>query len=294
VDNLKCASKGKAYNNLIFAPCMSDDKFIDVKRLIQSKNPRLAKWLPGFVINYLKKILHQDEINEFLRVHKNVYNADFCKEVTDYFNITIDVENIEHIPKDGPVILAMNHPLGGMDAMALVTALKGHREDLKFIVNDLLMNLHNLRDLFVGVNKHGKNELSTRQQIMELFESSEAVCIFPAGLVSRKSNGLVRDLDWKKTFVTYSKKYDQPVIPIFINGELSNFFYRLANFRKFIGIKANIEMLYLANELFKQRNKTMKFVVGEPIWPKDVDQNMSERDLAQYYKSKVYELATKK
>lgn len=273
---------------------MSNDKFIDVKGLIESKNPRLAKWLPGFVINYLKKILHQDEINAFIAEHKEVYNADFCKAVIDYFNITINIENIERIPKEGPIIIAMNHPLGGMDAMTLITALQGHREDLKFIVNDLLMNLHNLRDLFVGVNKHGKNEVSTRQQIMELFESDEAVCIFPAGLVSRKKNGLVRDLDWKKTFVTYSKKYNQPVIPTFIDGELSNFFYRLANFRKFLGIKVNIEMLYLANELFKQRDKTMTLTVGEPIWPKDVDLEMPERDLAQYYKSKVYELARKK
>lgn len=273
---------------------MNKDKFIDVKGLIESKNPRLVKWLPGFVLNYLKRILHQDEINAFISEHKEVYNADFCEAVIDYFNITINVQNIEQIPKEGPIIIAMNHPLGGMDAITLITALKGHREDLKFIVNDLLMNLHNLRDLFVGVNKHGKNEVSTRQQIMELFESEEAVCIFPAGLVSRKKNGLVRDLDWKKTFVTYSKKYDQPVIPIFIDGELSNFFYRLANFRKAIGIKVNIEMLYLANELFKQRNKTMNLIVGQPIWPKDLDQSLSERDLAQFYKSKVYELARKK
>ena len=294
MDNLGQVQKFKAIINLIFVLVMNNDKFIDVKGLIESKNPRLAKWLPGFVINYLKRILHQDEINAFIAEHKEVYNADFCKAVIDYFNITINIENIERIPKEGPIIIAMNHPLGGMDAMTLITALQGHREDLKFIVNDLLMNLHNLRDLFVGVNKHGKNEVSTRQQIMELFESDEAVCIFPAGLVSRKKNGLVRDLDWKKTFVTYSKKYNQPVIPIFIDGELSNFFYRLANFRKFLGIKVNIEMLYLANELFKQRDKTMTLTVGEPIWPKDVDLEMPERDLAQYYKSKVYELARKK
>jgi putative hemolysin len=294
VDNSDLIENLQEDNNLIFAGIMIEEKFIDVKRLIESKNPRLAKWLPGFLISYLKRILHQDEINEFISNHKDVYNADFCKAVIDYFNITINVQNIERIPKDGSVIIAMNHPLGGMDAMALVSALKGHREDLKFIVNDLLMNMHNLRDLFVGVNKHGKNEVSTRQQIMELFESDEAVCIFPAGLVSRKQNGLVRDLDWKKTFVTYSKKYNQPVIPIFIDGELSNFFYRLANFRKFIGINVNIEMLYLANELFKQRDKTMNLIVGEPILPADVDQQMSERDLAQYYKSKVYELTSKK
>lgn len=273
---------------------MNEDKFIDIKRLIASKSPKLAKWLPGFVVRYLKRILHENEINDFISSHKEVYNADFCRDVIDYFNIKIEVVGLENIPKEGSIVITMNHPLGGMDAMALVTALQGHREDLKFIVNDLLMNLKNLSDLFVGVNKHGKNELSTRQQIMELFESDEAVCIFPAGMVSRKIDGVVRDLDWKKTFVTYSKKYDQPVIPVFIDGELSNFFYRLANFRKAIGIKANIEMLYLADELFKQRNKTMTLTIGKPILPKDMDLNKSERDLAQEYKAKVYELSSPK
>lgn len=280
-------------NICTFASSMSEEKFIDIKRLIASKSPRLAKWLPGFIINYLKRILHQDEINAFIASHKEVYDAEFCQAVIDYFNIKIEVRGIENIPKQGPVIIAMNHPLGGMDALALVSALKEHRTDLKFIVNDLLMNLTNLRGLFVGVNKHGKNDLSVRQQVMEAFESNEVICIFPAGLVSRKIEGKVRDLDWKKTFVTYAIKYDQPVVPVFIDGELSNFFYRLSNFRKKIGIKANIEMLYLADELFKQRNKTMIFTIGEAVFGHELDINRSERDIAQDFKDKVYALSEK-
>lgn len=279
--------------NLLFLSQMEEPKFIDIRRLIESKNPTLAKWLPGFVINYLKRILHQDEINDFLLKNKEVYDSDFSKAVIDYFNIKIEVIGMEHIPKDSPIIISMNHPLGGMDALAFVTAMKGHREDLRFIVNDLLMNLHNLKNLFVGVNKHGKNEASTRQQISDLFESNEAVCIFPAGLVSRRIKGKVRDLDWKKTFIIYAIKFNQPIIPVFIDGELSNFFYRLSNFRKAIGIKANIEMLYLADELFKQRNKTMRFTIGKPIWPSDLDLSKTERELAQIVREKVYELSEK-
>lgn len=269
---------------------METKKFIDIKRLIASKSPRLAKWIPGFVIRYLKRILHQDEINDFLDKHHDVYNAEFCEEVVKYFNIKIELIGKENIPENGPIILAMNHPLGGMDALALVTAIKDRRRDIKFIVNDLLMHLHNLSDLFVGVNKHGKNDQSVRQQIMELFESDEAVCIFPAGLVSRKSKGQIRDLDWKKTFVTYAAKYDQPVVPIFIDGELSPFFYRLSNLRKFLGIKMNIEMLYLSDEMFKQRNKTIRFIVDKPIYIKDLP-SISEREQAQMIKAKVYELS---
>jgi putative hemolysin len=272
---------------------MEQKKFIDVQGLISSKSPRLAKWIPGFVIRYLKRILHQDEINAFLEKHHDRKNADFCEEVVKYFNIQINLVGKENIPTEGPIILAMNHPLGGMDALALVTAIKDQRTDIKFIVNDLLMHLHNLSDLFVGVNKHGKNDQSVRQQIMELFESSEAVCIFPAGLVSRKVKGEIRDLDWKKTFVTYATKYDQAVIPVYIDGQLSPFFYRLSRLRKFLGIKLNLEMLYLSDEMFKQRDKTIRFVIGKPLYIKDLP-TISEREQAQLVKAKVYELAAEK
>ena len=268
---------------------MTKDKFIDIKRLIASKNPRLAKWIPGFVIRYLKRILHEDEINNFLLQHKDKHNSDFCREVVDYFNIKIELTGAENIPNEGPVILAMNHPLGGMDAMVLVSALQDKRKDLKFIVNDLLMNLPNLRDLFVGVNKHGKNDLSLREQMNDLFSSEKAVCIFPAGLVSRRIKGEVQDLEWKKTFITYARRNGQPVVPVYIDGQLSPFFYRLANFRKFIGIKANIEMLYLSDELFLQRNKTIRFVIGEALTVSSMGAG-GDKELASKMRAKVYEL----
>ena len=271
---------------------MEEGKIIDVKRLIASKSPRLAKWLPGFVIRYLKRILHEEELNVFLNRTKEVKNIDFCDASAEFLHMKVKLIGLENIPKEGPVILVMNHPFGGLDALALVSVLRGHREDLKFIVNDILMNLTNLADLFVGVNKHGKTEKSTRQQIMDVFESPHAVCVFPAGLVSRKSHGVVRDLEWKKTFVTYAKKLNQPIIPIYIDGKLSNFFYRLSNFRKFLGIKANIEMIFLVHELFKLRGTTVTLTVGESIQPETLNTKQSEKDLAQEIKAKVYELST--
>lgn len=269
---------------------MEEEKFIDIQKLIASKSPKLSKWLPRFVINYLKRILHQDQINAFIAKNKDVYNQEFCHNVMEYLDIKVIVNGIEKIPQNGKVIMSMNHPLGGMDAIALVSALANHRTDIKFIVNDLLMNLTNLTDLFVGVNKHGKNEKSTRQQITELFESDQMVCIFPAGLVSRRVNGKVRDLDWKKTFVTYAKKNEHVVIPVHIDGELSTFFYNLSNIRTKLGIKLNLEMLYLSDELFKQKGKTITFTIGDPIDIETLDLTKSEQELAQDIKSKVYEL----
>ncbi|GAB5418096.1 MAG: 1-acyl-sn-glycerol-3-phosphate acyltransferase [Crocinitomicaceae bacterium] len=273
---------------------MNDKAFIDIEKLIASKNPKLLKRMPRAIIRYLKYILHQQEINAFIEDHQHLKNAEWCQAVVDYLDITYHVKHLDRIPKDGKIVLAMNHPLGGMDAMILVSALQNHRKDLKFIVNDLLMNLEQMKDMFVGVNKvrksQNKNNPSVRILIQELFQSEEAVCIFPAGLVSRKQKGEVMDLAWKKTFVTYSKEFDRTIIPIYIDGRLSEFFYRLSNFRKAIGIKTNIEMLYLANELFKQHERHFRFIVGEPIRATELDPAIDDKEMAQQIKEKVYDL----
>lgn len=269
---------------------MKKDKFIDIKNLIGSKNPKLLKWLPNFIVRYLQRILHEDEINDVIKSNLDKHNEEFCQSVINYFNIKLTIEGIENIPKQGGVTLAMNHPLGGMDALALVCALKEHRTDLKFIVNDILLHLESMKGMFIGVNKHGKNSNTNLLKIDEIFSTGSAVCIFPAGLVSRKIDGKVRDLPWKKTFVSLSLKHNQPIIPIYIDGELSTFFYRLANFRKKIGIKANIEMFYLADELFKQKNKTMKIIIGKPIMPIEIDKSKSHTKWAIWIQDKVYSL----
>ena len=272
---------------------MEQEKFIDISRLIKSKNPKLLKWLPRFVLSYLKRILHQKEINTFLQKNKNKKNLEFSDEVIKYFNIKVSVSGIDQIPKSGPVILVMNHPLGGMDGIAFISGIMRHRPDLKFIVNDLLMNIENLKDLFIGVNKHGKNNVSVRSQLKNAFGENHAICIFPAGLVSRKINGTIQDLEWKKTFVTYAREFNRIVIPIYIDGSLSPFFYNLHRFRKFLRIKANIEMLYLSNELFKQRDQTIGFHIGQPIEGNKFHMELNEYKAAQEYKKRVYAIKDK-
>jgi putative hemolysin len=271
-----------------------EDKFIDIEKLIGSKNPRLLKALPAFLLNYLKKTIHQEEINQILVENKNKLDYDFCHDIIDRFNITVNVHNQDNIVTEGGCIFVVNHPLGGMDAMAIVHAIQEYRTDVKFIVNDILMHLKNLNGLFVGVNKHGVNSKKSLQVVNELFASDKAVFVFPAGLVSRKKNGIVSDLTWKKTFVTRARKFDKKIIPVYLEGELTNFFYRLSNFRTAIGIKANIEMLYLAQELFKQKNKTIDIVFGEPILPNDLKDGKSDQEWADKIKETVYSLKAAK
>jgi len=174
--------------------------------------------------------------------------------------------------------------------MSLVTAIDGTRSDVTFIVNDLLMNIDNLHGIFIGVNKHGRNVTNQLQIVEKLFASDKAVFVFRAGLVSRKIDGVVKDLEWKKTFITRARKYNKPVIPVYTDGSLTNFFYRLSNLRTKAGIKANIEMLYLADEMYRQKGKKMKIVFGKPIPASTFDSSNSDAHWANWVKDKVYSL----
>jgi len=263
---------------------------IDVEQLISSKNPKLLKWLPRFVVSYLKRIIHQDEVNDFIQRNRNKKNQEFCATVVTEFELDITIANLERIPKTGPATVVMNHPLGGMDAIAFVHALADYRTDIKFVVNDLLLNLEGMKEMFVGVNKYGANSLVSKKKVSELFDTDQLICIFPAGLVSRRKGGKVVDLEWKKTFLTMSRKAKRPIIPVYIDGKLSRFFYRFSNIRTFLGIKINLEMLYLVDELFKQRKQKISFIVGEPVEIDFFDKSKSDKKWAEWMKQTVYQL----
>lgn len=266
-------------------------KFIDLEKIIADKNPKLLKRLPTFLINYLKKIIWQDEVNRIIADNEGVSGVQFCRNVIKEFNITTIIEGIENAPKAGGVTFASNHPLGGMDALAFIDKFSYHRTDIKFIANDILLNLKPMQDIFVGVNKMGTTAVPSLKNVDAVLANNESVVIFPAGLVSRRKKGVVKDLEWKKTFVTRARKHNVPIVPVIIDGKLSNFFYNLSNFREKLGIKANIEMLYLVNELFKQKNTTIKIIFGKPIYPDELEQNlMKDRAWAQKIKEIAYAL----
>lgn len=273
---------------------MAEEKFVDVAKLIQEKNPKLYRRLPRFVISWLKRIIHEDEVNAFMLEHKDKKNIEFCDEVMRYFNIDVELFGVENIPKTGGVVFASNHPLGGFDAIALVSQLKGVREDIKFIVNDLLMSITNISDLFVGVNKHGASSIESRNKVNELFASDKAVFIFPAGLVSRQNHGEIMDPEWKKTFVLLSKKNEKPIVPVFIRGRLSNRFYRLSRWRQRLGIKMNIEMLFLSDELFRQRNSRIEITFGAPIMPDFFTSDKNDAAWAAYLRELVHNMGREK
>lgn len=269
-------------------------KFIQIREVIRKKSPKLAKWIPGLLISYFERVIHEDEINDIMTRFRDLYGLDFIDALIDDLGVKVVLEGAENIPVGDSVIFASNHPLGGLDGIAIMQAIGRHRRDVKFLVNDILMNVRNLEPLFVPVNKVGGQAKSGIIAIDQAYASDNALLVFPAGLVSRKMGGKISDLEWKKSFISKAKKYKRDVVPVFIDGKNSNFFYNLARLRQKLGLKVNIEMLYLPDEMFSQRNHTVTIRVGERIPYQEFDRSKSEREWAHHVREIVYRMGDKK
>lgn len=263
---------------------------IDLEKIIRNKNPKILKIVPKFILRYIKKIIHQDELNRLLMETKESYGLDFIKDALNHFQIKVISEGSENIPQNGGCIVVCNHPLGGIDGIAVMNEVGKVRPDMKAMVNDLLMNLENLNHMMIPVNKHGKNAIQNIRDIDTVYASGECIIIFPAGLVSRKQHGHVSDLEWKKGFISKALKYKLNIIPVFIEAGNSSFFYNLASFRKKIGIKTNIEMFYLVDEVYKQKGKTIKIKIGKAIPHSLFTKAQTQYEWAQKVKNHVYKL----
>jgi len=266
---------------------------IDIEEIIRSKNPGLAKILPGFILRYIKKILHQDEINAFLEEKKDLYGIDFVNATLDLFKIKYNVIGIENIPANGKFLFVSNHPQGAIDSMCLISTIHKHVGEVRFMVNDILLYLKNFDPIFVPINLYGAQSKEAVKKFDEVFHSPYQILFYPAGLVSRKIKGEVHDPEWKKSFIHLSIKHQHDVIPVYIQAQNSNFFYRLSRFRKFIGIKSNVEMFYLPNEMYKQKGNTLHLVFGKPIPYQSFDKTFSHAYWAQKTQNMVYSLKEK-
>ncbi len=266
------------------------EKFIDVERLFQEKNPGLAKVLPKFVFSYIKRILHQEEINKFLLQNKDSQNVDFLGQVISYFDVTYEIIGASNLPEHPRSVFAANHPLGGLEGIIMTKAIADHYGDARVPVNDILLSIKNFHPLFIPINKHGATSKEAIIKFDETYASDIPMLMFPSGYVSRKKKGVIKDIDWKKTFLAKAIKHNRSIIPTFISGQNSNFFYNLNIFREAIGIKANLEMFFLSNELFKQRGEHLKIYYGEEIKPSFFDKSRHPKEWAKLVQEYAYSL----
>lgn len=265
-------------------------KPISIREVFAEKSPRLAKLMPGFIYRYLNRILHIDFLNNFLMRTGHLKGIEFVDEAVNEFNVKEYIHGVENIPTSGRFIFASNHPLGGFDGLLLMRNVNKILGELKFLTNDILMNIPNLSPMFVPVNKHGGHSRDVARIMDETYRSGQQILIFPSGLASRKIKNKIVDLDWKKHFISKAIQYKRDVIPVFISGRNTNRFYRLANLRKFFRIKWNLEMFFLPDETVRHRNTDVHIYFGKPIPHSDFDRTKTHKQWADYVKELVYKL----
>ncbi|MEA3446177.1 MAG: glycerol acyltransferase, partial [Bacteroidota bacterium] len=214
----------------------SSIKFIDVKKVFAEKNPGLAKVLPGFVFSLIKRIVHENDLNSILKSYGHLRGIDFMSSMIDYFSIRIKTVGFDKVSESGRFVFAANHPLGGLEGIALTIILVGKYGDLRVPVNDILLQVPNFRPFFSPINKHGSSTKDAIREFDKNYASDLQMLMFPAGMVSRKIKGVITDLEWKKTFITKAIQHKRDVVPIFVGGRNSKFFYNLGRIRSFLGV----------------------------------------------------------
>lgn len=269
---------------------------IDIDNVLRERIPNYYKFIPRFIVRALEHIICQDDLNQLLTHNADKVGVDFCKGVVTDLGVTFQINGV--LPKDeSRVIIASNHPLGGLDGMILAMMASeqyGGRKDVKFVVNDLLNFVEPLRSIFLGVNKHGKQPREAALKLDQAFDGNAPILMFPAGLVSRKDkNGDIADLKWNKMVVNKAISSHRNIIPIYFEGENSSFFYKFAQLRITLGLKFNIEMIRLPREVFESAGKTFTIHIGSPISWKNLKGGKEAELEAAMLRDEVYRLSAK-
>lgn len=254
---------------------------IDVDKVLRERLPKHYRYIPRFAVRWLERTICQDQLNAILLKMAGKNSVDAATAALDEMDITVRATGLEQLP-EGRYMFVSNHPLGGLDGLALISLL-GNRYDknIKFLVNDLLMAVEPLRDVFLPVNKYGSQSRAAATQIEEALKSDAQFITFPAGLCSRmQPDGTIADLPWQKAAVAHAVNYQRDIVPIYFDAHNSRFFYRFAKWRKKLGIKFNIELIFLPKEMIKQCGATLRVFIGEPIPWDSLDARAPKREAA--------------
>lgn len=265
---------------------------IDLDKIIRTKIGKNAKKIPRFITRFLSWIIRENDLNDFLRFNNDSTGVETMNKAVEYFNIKLEFSGLENIPAHNKrLVFVSNHPLGGLDGICLSSVLGTiFKGKIKYLVNDLLYFIKPLQSIFIPVNKHGAQAKDGAQAINQAFESENQIITFPAGLCSRKQQGRICDPEWKKMFITKAIEYQRDIVPVYFEARNSNFFYNLANIRKTLKIKFNLEMLFLPREMFRSKGKTFRIYFGEAIPWETFDNSKSLREWTDWIKEQVYSL----
>lgn len=261
---------------------------IDVSSVLAAKAPRLARWIPRPLIGWLRRTIHEREINHILAEYWSLPPQEFIRACFREWGITYSIEGLDRLDGGKRYLFVANHPFGGMDGMMLADKLIERFGDARVVVNDLLMHLEPLRPLWIPVNKYGAQNAAYARKFDEEMFGERQILTFPAGLCSRRIRGEVTDLPWKSSFLKKAYASQRQIVPLFVEGRLSNFFYRMTALRKMLGVKFNIELLWLPDEMFSQKGRHFRIVAGEPIPMAELQEQGSLHEQTEYIRKKTY------
>ena len=264
---------------------------IDVDKVLRTRLPKHYRYIPRFLVRWLERTICQDRLNTILEKMADKNSVDAATVALDEMGITVNASGLDELPL-GRYMFVSNHPLGGLDGLALISLLGNRYEhNIKFLVNDLLMAVTPLRGVFLPVNKYGRQSREAASEIDVALSSDNQIITFPAGLCSRmQPDGSIADLPWQKAAVVHAVNYQRDIVPIYFDARNSSFFYRFAKWRKRLGIKFNIELIFLPKEMLKQSGSTLHFVVGKPIAWSSLDAHAPKREAARL-RDIVYSMA---
>lgn len=268
---------------------------INIKAIVRERLGGASRLVPNYFVRKLEKLICQERLNDLLARNYPMEGADFCHGVLEKLNVTVEAVNVDRLPsaENRRVIIACNHPLGGLDGMALIDFFtQRYGGNLKFIVNDLLMAVKPLAPVFLPINKHGRQSRESLTAIDQVMRGDDPVLIFPAGLCSRQlmSGGEIADLEWKKMFINRAIAFQRDIVPLYFDGENSSRFYSFARRRESLGLKFNFEMALLPSEVFKAEGKTFRINCGYPIPWQSLTGGTEAQSEAAFVRHKVYEL----
>ena len=269
---------------------MSENKRfkIDIDEILKAK---VKKKLPKFLVNFLKRRIHQEEINHCIEHAEHPQGVEFFDEALKYVDIKYEIRGAENLDPSRRCIFASNHPIGGPEALIMGSVMKKfYGESFRVPVNNILAHFHPLTEFFVPVNMNGRQSREISEGLTRMFESPYQVLVYPAGKCARTEKGKVTEQPWKKMFITQSRKYERDVVPVHMSGYNSKLFMRLTSLSKFLGLKFNIGMFMLVDELFKKRGKTFVITFGEPIPYSTFDKSKTDQQWANYVREKVEKL----
>ena len=263
-----------------------NDYLLDVNEML---GPELSSKLPGIVKWYLKRRIHQDQINECILKAEHYKGAGFFDEALDYIGIRYRIRGQENLCKEKKYIFACNHPLGGPEALIIGSVFrKIYGGGFKVPANKLLTNMKPLAEFFTPVKVQSSSQgRDISERIAEMFRSDEQVLVFPAGLCARKISGKITEMPWKKMFITQAKKYERDVVPVHISGYNSAKYQFFSWLSRTLGLKINIAMLFLVDELFNKAGEDFVITFGEPIPFTEFDRSKTDMQWAAYVKDKV-------